>query len=65
MRKDSGPESSSISIVLPCLRLASARYLVALVLWDWRRGTSRDRLDPSTFRCRAKLVAGVAIGPDR
>src|SRR6476620_2385191 len=58
-------ESSSISIVLPCLRFASTRYLPALVLWDRRCRTSRGRVDRSTFRCRTKLVAGVAVRPDR
>ena len=65
MSNDSRSESSSISIVLPCLRLASARYVVALALRHWRRGTRCDRVDRSTLRCRTKLVAGVAVGPDR
>ena len=64
MSNDSGLESSSISIVLPCLWLAFACYVVALALRHWRRGTSCDRVDRSTVRRRTKLVAGVALGPD-
>ena len=64
MSDDSRPESSSISIVLPSLWLASACYVVALALRHWRRGTKSDRVDRSTLRCRTKLVAGVAPGPD-
>ena len=63
MSNDSG-RTSSISIVLPCFRVASARYVVALALRHRRRRTGCDRVDRSTLRCRTKLVAGVALGPD-
>ena len=59
-----GLTPSSISIELPCLWLASARYFVALALRHWRRRTGGDHVDRSTFRRRTKLVAGVALGPD-
>src|SRR4029450_2196639 len=62
-RRDAS-ESASIPIELPCLWLASARYVVAYALWHWRRRTSCDRVDRSTLRRRTKLVAGVALGPD-
>ena len=39
MSNDTRSESSSISIVLPCLWLAFACYVVALALRHWRRGT--------------------------
>ena len=57
-------EPSSVSIRLSCLWVASARYVVALALWHWRRGTGCDRVDRSTFRRRTKLVAVVAVGPN-
>src|SRR2546429_7321805 len=57
-------ESASVPIILSRLWFASAPYVLAVALRYWRRGTSCDRVDRSTLRSRAKLVADVALGSD-